>query len=293
MPLPSSVLVAGATGALGREVVAALVASGVRVRALTRQAALPAPMREMGVEHARGDVTRPASLRGVCDGVDGVFSCAGAPLALGLAAPAAFSSVDGHGNVALFEEARRAGVRDAAYVAVFAGAARDALAGLDYVRAHERVVAWLGASGMRATIVRPTGFFSVFTEIVRMAARGRAMVIGDGSARTNPVHEADVAAAALDGWRRGAAEVNVGGPTVLTREAIARLALDAVGRPPRVARVPAGAFRAVAAAMRPFHPRLAALLAFGTEVSVRDVVAPALGRRELADHCREVAATLR
>ncbi len=65
------VLVTGATGPLGREVVARLLAAGVPVRALTRAPAaarLPA-----GVEVVAGDLTQPDSLESARDDVDAVF----------------------------------------------------------------------------------------------------------------------------------------------------------------------------------------------------------------------------
>ena len=48
--------------------------------------------------------------------------------------------------------------------------------------------------------------------------------------------------------------------------------------------------RAAATAARPLNPRLATLLAFGVEVSLADVVAPAYGSRHLSDFFHEAAA---
>jgi uncharacterized protein YbjT (DUF2867 family) len=65
------ILVTGATGNVGAEVVRALVEAGEPVRALVRDpstARLPA-----GVEAALGDLDRPGSLAQALDGVSGVF----------------------------------------------------------------------------------------------------------------------------------------------------------------------------------------------------------------------------
>jgi len=78
------VLVIGATGNVGREVVSQLAASGVEVRAMTRNpesAGLPA-----GVEVFQGDLTMPATLDRCLDGVDTVFLVWVAP-------PATFEAV--------------------------------------------------------------------------------------------------------------------------------------------------------------------------------------------------------
>ncbi|MGW5110378.1 NAD(P)H-binding protein [Nocardia sp. NPDC004123] len=67
----NSVLVVGATGNVGRQVVAQLVAAGVRTRALARDpetAGLPP-----GVEVVGGDLAEPESLAAAADGVDSVF----------------------------------------------------------------------------------------------------------------------------------------------------------------------------------------------------------------------------
>ena len=65
------ILVTGATGTVGRQVVSQLLAADAPVRALTRNpeaAGLPP-----AVEVVRGDLTAPASLEEGLDGVDAVF----------------------------------------------------------------------------------------------------------------------------------------------------------------------------------------------------------------------------
>src|SRR3954453_536298 len=70
------ILVTGATGNVGAELVHALAAAGEPVRALVRddarRAALPA-----GVEAAVGDLNRPGTLAPALDGVRGVHLLAG------------------------------------------------------------------------------------------------------------------------------------------------------------------------------------------------------------------------
>ena len=66
-----NILIIGATGNVGRQVVSQLPATGVRIRALARNphtARLP-----LHVEVVRGDLTLPETLDGCLDGIDAVF----------------------------------------------------------------------------------------------------------------------------------------------------------------------------------------------------------------------------
>lgn len=279
------VLVAGGSGQLGRHVVAGLLEEGYAVRVLARRPekmlriqANGAASGGIGAEIVAGDLTVPASLRDVCAGVDVVVSCAGASMDLRSRQRDAFEAVDFLGNRNLLEEAQAAGVRKFVYVSLY-GAAD--LAGTAYAGAHERFVATLYASGMPATVVRPTGFHGFFGEIFQMARQGRGVVLGPGTFRTNPIHEADVAACCIEAIDADVRELPCGGPDVLTRREIVELAFDVLGRKPRILSVPPGVMRAAAALARPFNPRIAGLLQFGVEVSLVDVVAPVRGRRTL------------
>ncbi|HEU4453574.1 MAG TPA: SDR family oxidoreductase [Longimicrobium sp.] len=280
------VLVAGATGQLGRFVVRELRARGYRVRALTRA---PERLAALGVEAdeaARGDLLDPHSLDAACAGVDVVLSCAGASMSLDdFRDRRSFLAVDWEGNRSLLHAAKAAGARKFVYVSVFGG---EAMPGEEYTAAHERFVAELARSGVAHTIVRPTGFFSFFGEVARMAKKGIGPVIGSGEPRTNPIHEADLAAVCADAVASTEREIAAGGPDVLTRREIVETAFRAAGRAPRIIRVPPAVFRGIAAVTRPFNPRLAALLSFGAAVSLVDCVAPVRGARRLEDYFREI-----
>src|SRR5262249_4782179 len=65
----TSILVTGAAGNLGREIVHRLQARGARVRLLVRRPAEPRP----GIESVAGDLTDPAVVRAALVGVGAVF----------------------------------------------------------------------------------------------------------------------------------------------------------------------------------------------------------------------------
>jgi uncharacterized protein YbjT (DUF2867 family) len=280
------ILLAGASGRLGAEVLVELKGRGYAVRALVRDAArLKGSASDADVRVA--DAREAESLRGVCDGVDAVVSTVGASLALGRTRGGGFREVDLGANLNLLGEAKRAGVRKFVYVSLHGA---EHLRGLDYVDAHEEFVAALAASGMDYTVVRPTGFFYLFEEIFRMASmRGRVVIVGDGSARTNPVSEADLAREVADAVEVGEREMPVGGPETYTRREIAELAFAALGRRASIMSLPAGLVRALIAPVRLFDRRLYDFLAFGVAVSTIDVVAPPAGHTSLRRHFRRLA----
>ena len=149
------VLVAGATGYLGSELVKSLHGRGVRVRALVRKeqqkAALEAWVDEFGVAQA----TKPETLEGIAEGVDAVFSSLGITRQKdGLS----YEDVDYQANLTLLREAENSGVESFLYVSVLRG---EELRGkVRLVEAKERFVDALKASPIQHCIIRPTGFFS-------------------------------------------------------------------------------------------------------------------------------------
>jgi uncharacterized protein YbjT (DUF2867 family) len=279
------VLVAGASGTLGRSVVRELVARGERVRALVRDPDGSGAHALGRVDLIRGDLLDAGSLGGACDDVDVVISCAGASMRLGnWGDRRSFMEVDFGGNANLLQVARTAGVAKFIYVSLFG--AGDLLR-TEYAAAHERFAGALAASGLPHTVVRPTGFHSFFGDTLEMARRGRVLLIGDGSARTNPVDERDVAEACVDAILLQDREVAIGGPEVLARRRIAELAFEAVGRSPKISSLSRRTFEAIARPVAIVNPRIGALWAFGAAVSTTDVVAPRLGSRSLVDYFAE------
>ncbi|GAA2794400.1 NAD(P)H-binding protein [Crossiella cryophila] len=162
-----TILVAGATGTVGRQVVRQLLAGGHRVRALTRnpeQAGLPAE-----VELARGDLSNPASVEPALEGVTGLH----------MITVAGHGTVDtGHELVAL---AARAGVQRV-----------SVLGGWEETSVEQA----LSASDLGWTWLRPVEFMANATEWAE-EIRTEGLVRVFGNAPSAAVHEADIAAVAV------------------------------------------------------------------------------------------------
>src|SRR5688572_30703443 len=164
------ILLAGATGMLGRHICSQLQQRGDRVRALVRR---PAPGFS---DLVLADLQSPASLEGACAGITTVISCAGASMSLKRRRErASFPDVDFAGNSNLLEEAKRAGVKKFVYVSVAPAGNADKTI---YVRSHEQFIEKLRESSIEYTVVRPTGFFGFYAEALARAKRGTALVLG-------------------------------------------------------------------------------------------------------------------
>jgi uncharacterized protein YbjT (DUF2867 family) len=235
------VLIAGATGYLGRFAVQAFKERGYRVRALTRSEKrlsqpgaffAPAISKDDADEVFVGEVSKPETLSGLMDGIDLVFSSVGISRQRdGLT----FEQVDYQCNKNLIDLCRSSDVERFVYVSM-QGA--ENIMHLAITQAHEKVVAALADFGMEYRIVRPCGYFSDMGAVLDMARRGRAFLIGDGSNKMNPIHGRDLAQVCVDTAEGDALEVEAGGPDIMTQREAVELAFEVVGKPEKVTVIP-------------------------------------------------------
>jgi uncharacterized protein YbjT (DUF2867 family) len=228
------------------------------------------------------DVLRPETLAGVCKGVDTVISTIGASLDFrAIKDRNSFTTVDLQGNLHLLEEARKSGVRKFVYLSAFGAATMNTA----YTNAHEEFVRHLKVSGLEYGVVRPTGFFYVNNEFLEMARNGTAWLVGDGRATTNPIHEEDVAKACTEAaLGQGNQEMNIGGPETFTRQEIAELAFQTLGKKPRVFHSPFAMTKVMKPLVSIFNPRIGDLVEFLGYVATHECVAPVYGQKRLGDY---------
>jgi len=282
------VLVAGATGLLGKHVIGQLRQRGMTVRALGRNTS---KLSDLGVDEVVvADLTRAETLRGCCNEVDVVISCAGASMNLNdLRDRASFYKVDFRGNLNLLNEAKR--IRNIKFVYVsLAGAER--LRQTEYADAHEKFVEALKDSSVKHTVIRPTGFFGFNLELLKFAAKGRGLVIGKGNCKTNPIHETDVALAGVEALESEVAEITIGGPEILTRKETVEMAFSALNRDPSLISIPPGLFKITISPIKLINQRIYALMDFGIAVTQTEVVAPCFGSNTLRRYFDEAARTI-
>lgn len=275
------VLVAGATGRLGMRLVRRLRGEGCWVRALVREPERIGLLRRHIHEVVQGDLTTAVPPE-ACEGIDVVFSCAGASTrVLDGHNESSFESVNHYGNVGLLRAALRARVQRFLYVAPLGA---DRLAHTAFGGAHERFVEVLHRSPMSHTVIRPTVYFEHVDEAVTLLRAGHGWTLGSGGARTNPIHEADLADYCVGVLDAREDEVAVGGPAVFTRDQVAALARQAVAGQHGEAPAQHDARAAVASALRVSNRRVRELLEFSAEISRMDVVGPPYGAHDLQTH---------
>ena len=272
------VLVAGATGAVGARVTRMLIDQGCFVRTLSRDVGRAAALRASEVVIA--DAMDRASLHTALEGIDVVVSCLGANVSLRLRERRSYSALDPVANGNVLEAARAAGSKRFVYVGVHTAPGYDTTR---YCVAHERFVERLRAADVSSTVVRPTGIFTALDDLLVMARFGMGSIVGDGTARTNPIHPDDVARAVVASLHEGPRDLAIGGPDVLTRAEVLKTAFDALGKRMRAVHVPPWVFRVQSALLGPVHPRLAELFEFVAAVSTHDGIAPVYGQKRLAD----------
>jgi uncharacterized protein YbjT (DUF2867 family) len=190
--MTQTVLVAEATGYIGRHIARALHDAGHRVRVLARDPGRLEPVRDSCDEVFVGQATDMRTLEGLCDGVDAVVSSLGLRTLRPRPTPEA---VDLRANLNVLERARRAGVRRFVFVGVLHG--RELAGRAPILRPREEFVRRLEESPLTWTVLRPTGAFNDMREVFRLARRGWGVVLGDGRHRINPAHPADIAAVAV------------------------------------------------------------------------------------------------
>lgn len=280
------VLLAGATGLVGTEVLQLLHEAGHEVRTLSRDPERARKLTQYSKDVRTLDATQEGALGGICDDIEVVISTLGAPVASQAKERRSFKKVDTIANVALIAEAKKAKVRRFIYLGVYGGPIYEDTA---YVQSHALVEKALLESGLSYTVVKPTGIFGAFAEFVQMARKGPVPVIGSGAAPTNPVHERDVAEVIMGVLESGPASVDVGGPDVLTRREIVELSFRTIASRPRPLAMPAWLMGLIAGIFRLFHPRMSEFLRFVILASTNPCVAPRVGSRKLAPYLAQVA----
>ncbi len=276
------ILLAGATGYLGRYIAQELSRKNYPTKILVRnKAKITSDMLTSQIIIA--GVTQANSLKGTMYDVDTVISTVGITKQKdGLS----YMDVDYQANINLLREAQTSGVRKFIYVSALNG---DMLTHLKMTEAKERFVKELENSGLQYCIIRPNGFFSDMSEFLKMAEKGSIKLFGDGNFKMNPIHGADLAEVIIDAIHSEHLTIEVGGPEIFTHNEIANMAFDVINRKPKIKYMPEWIRKIILGLSRTFtSSKTYGPLEFFFTVLSMDMIAPKYGKHTLYECFSEI-----
>lgn len=237
------VVLAGAFGNLGGEILKALVSGGHEVTA--------ADLKERKIEGLEGkyrfvsiDATNPATLGGLCTGADVVITTMGLT-----GASTRFTSydIDYKGNMNLYREAEKAGVKKFNYISVIScdesGAEKVPMLHAKYLVEEE-----LKKGKTDWVIYRPTGYFYDIAKVFKpYVEKGEMQLLkGYGNVKANVVDCPDFASFIVEHMCDTNATYSVGGKETYSYLEMAKLCFDAAGKSLRIKWAPIWLFSILA-----------------------------------------------
>ena len=269
------VLLAGATGYLGRYIAEQLLNNKYSTRLIVRNKQ-KAKFNSQFYEIKEGQVTQPQTIKGICSDVDVVISTIGITKQKdGLT----YMDVDYQANKNLLEEAKNSGVKKFIYVSVLNG---ENLKNLNGCAAKEKFVEELEISGLDYCIIRPNGFFSDMTEILEMAKKGSVYLFSKGNFKMNPIHGEDLAEICVNSIESSKKEVQVGGPETITHNDIAHTAFRVLNKKPKITYIPNWIRITILRLVKTFTgSKVYGPIEFFMTVMAMDMIAPEYGKHTL------------
>ena len=229
--MATTVLVTGATGTIGSQVVAALKGrEDVKVRAAVRSAAKADAIRGGGVVPVDFEFHKPELVKKALTGVDKVF----------FVMPMVEDQVEQ--TARFIDLAHEAGVK---HIVKLSAIGTEAVPGIDLGRWHRLADRYLAGSGIAYTLLQPNSFMENFLKASAPAKDGN-MYMPQGQGAVSFVAGADIAAvgaAALTGTGHEGKAYTLTGPEALGMAQVAELVGQAAGRPVHYVDVPEAATR--------------------------------------------------
>lgn len=234
------IVLAGAFGKLGSDILKALVREGhtvIAVDLIIRDI----PEIEGKYTAKKIDVTNAGSLTGLCEGIDAVITT------VGLTATSATLTnyeIDYQGNLNLLNEAKRAGVKKFAYISVIKA---DSDETVPMLHAKAMFEGELKKSGIAYVVFRPTGYFYDIAKVfMPMIEKGQVTLLGKKAVYANVIDTSDLADFILLHLDDENKTYDVGGTETYSYEEMANMFFDAAGKPPLIKRAPEWLFTVLA-----------------------------------------------
>jgi uncharacterized protein YbjT (DUF2867 family) len=241
-----TVTVFGGSGFIGRAIVRTLAQKGYLIRVAARRIELAEPVKTAGdvgqVMLMRANLRVPQSVARVVAGSDAVVNAAGIGWQRGRQR---YQAVHAEGSKTMADACRSFGVKRLVHISGIGADRRGAKN--PYIKSKVAAEDAVIAGFSDATIVRPSVVFGpgdvMFNRLARIACMAPFLpVIGDGSAKVQPVFVGDVASAVAEILARPETAKSVfelGGPRVYSYREIAALVLREIDRQKPIVGVPA------------------------------------------------------
>ncbi len=226
------ILITGATGTVGREVVQRLSAQAVPVRAVTRDLRRAEANAPPAVQFVQGDFDDPESMQRACAGVERAFLLTNS------------TERAEQQQIAFTRVAQRSEVR---HIVKLSQLHADANARERFLRYHGVVEAAIQATDLTFTFLRPNLYMQGLLNFRQSIREKGAFFAAAGEARISAVDVrdlADVAVAALTSSGHDNKVYSLTGPAALTFTAMGEQLSKAVGRSIRFVDVPPEAMQA-------------------------------------------------
>ena len=249
------ILVTGATGFIGRHLVAGLRSLEQPTTCLVRSEARARKLEAQGCALARGDMSDPASLRAACEGIDTVIHL----VAIIRGKQSDYQQVMAAGTRSLVEAASAARVRRFILVSAL-GLGKETSELTPYFRAKWDEERTLKASGLEHVIFRPSfvfgrcgGVLPTFIRLVRYSPL--TPVLGPGTQLIQPIAVQNVVSHLIKGIELEAARdrtFDLAGPDRVNWDELYGLIASVIGKRRRRIHIPFTLARAQAALFERF-----------------------------------------
>ncbi len=221
--MSSTILVTGATGTVGSEVVKQLSAQGASVRACCHTLSKADKIRGPGVEIVEVDYDKPETVEAAFPGVERLF----------LLTPVVENPMGI--TVQLVAEAKKVGVqRIVRLSSPGVGLGADAEARIPSIRWFRQADEMVEESGIPYTFVRPSGFMQNFSNFYGQTIKAQnAIYTGAGEGKVGFVDARDIAAVAVEALTGDGHEGKIyptTGPEALSHDQVAEILSEVLGR---------------------------------------------------------------
>lgn len=277
------ILVAGAGGMLGKEIVKSLNSKGIVPDGLAfcskEFERINSPLgRKLCL-----DVTKPQQLDGICKGVDIVISTIGITR---LDAQITHMDVDYQGNLNLLNEAKKAGVKN--FVFICPAGTDKGHTDVPLFEAKYLFEQELQKSGIGWLIFRSGGFYKDLADYGKTCEKGKSYVINGGVNKFTPIAVTELAKIMVeDSLRERNKIIEVGGPEDLSWIDACRICAEELGVKTKTVSVPGWLCRLTLWLIKPFSHKYYAMGKLLLYSSTHDLITPKRGTLKFADYVKQ------